>query len=873
MSIYKSSNVIIRVLEWLLPSDMTHLIGDLEEELYNDLERYSALQAYLLFLYRCTVSIPLFLYQSLKWNVVMITNYIKVALRNIKKYKSFSVINVLGLAVSISICLLIILFIYDQKNYDRFHEDKDRIYRITSEFKSSGNFSTHRYATSPANLVDILREDYPSVETATTIRRRIGGEADAGGKVIRVNGLYGDSNFLDVFSFDLLLGDPESALSNPGSIILSKETADKFFGSQDPIGEEFRIIGRGDFVITGVIDTDVRSHLTFDVLASYSTLLSNEQYRSIYIDNWRNSFYSSYTYFKLKKNADIEDLAVQLPGLIETHYDSTPESYLAEFIIQPLTKINIGDSMDNQLGSVMPRLPVYFLIGFAGIIIFVACFNYVGLTVARGLSRGKEVGVRKALGANKGSVVGQFLIEAILIALFSLVFASVFLIYLLPEFNDLQFIRMELTRGISFDIVKDYPVYISFLSFTVIVGLLAGLFPALHLSSIKSAIVLKGLENKKGISKSHIRKGLVVIQFVFSLVFIITALFLNRQFNQFLNAEYGFDAEHIIQLELQDMPYDRVKTWMLGNPNVASVSGTSVVPALNSRSDRRISSDQIEYDAEANHFSVDEEYIPNMKLNLVAGRNFSADLATDVNGPFILSRKAVADLGYSSPQDAVGKYVAFSDSTYPVIGVIEDFVSSDITVETEGVMMQYQPEYIETASIKVLPGQLATVTNYINEEWDDLGSQYSARYAFYTDQLGETYSLLLFNDLAQVVKSVAFFSILISCLGLFGMAMFNAESRTKEIGIRKVMGASDRDIVFLLSKEYLLLIAISIAISLPLTYLFNSFLLQQVANRIELSPLVFLAGIFVTLVLALITAGSQSLRAAKANSIDNLRFE
>lgn len=873
MSIYKSSNVIIKALEWFLPSDMAHLIGDLEEEFNTNLEIYSTSKAYTLFLYRCTISVPLFIYKSLTWNLIMIANYLKVALRNIRKQKSFSIINILGLAVSISICLLIILFIYDQKNYDRFHEDKERIYRVTSEFKSSNNFSSNRYATSPANLADILREDYPSVETVTTIRRRISGEANVGDKIIRVNGLYADASFLNVFSFKLLLGDSETALAKPGNIILSKETAEKFFGAKNPVGEEFRVIGRGDFVVTGVVDTDVRSHLTFDVLASYSTLLSNERYRSLYIDNWRNSFYSSYTYFKLKRNTDIEDLSAQLPDLIETHYDSTPESYLAEFIIQPLTNINIGDSMDNQLGSVMPRLPIYFLIGFAGIIIFVACFNYVGLTIARGLSRGKEVGVRKALGANKGSVVGQFLIEAILIALFSLVFASVFLVYLLPEFNNLQFIRMELARGISLDIIKDYPIYIGFLVFTVIIGVLAGLFPALHLSSIKSAVVLKGLENKKGISKSRIRKGLVIVQFVFSLVFIITALFLNRQFNYFLNAEYGFATEHIIQLELQDVPYERAKAWLLENSNVASVSGTSIVPALNSRSDRKISSDQIEYDVEANHFSIDEGYIKNMEINLIAGRNFSADLVTDINGPFVLSRKAVSDLGYSSPQEALGKYVSFSDSAYLVIGVIEDFVSSDITIETEGVIMQYEPEYIEVASIKVLPGQLETVTEYIDTEWNGLGSQYSVQYALYTDQLGETYSLLLFNDLAQVVKSVAFFSILISCLGLFGMAMFNAESRTKEIGIRKVMGASDQDIVYLLSKEYLLLIGISIAISLPLTYFFNSFLLQEFANKIELSPIIFLVGIFATMVLALVTVGSQSLKAAKNNSIDNLRFE
>ncbi len=873
MSIYKSSSVLNKVLEKILPPVLTHLIGDLEEELQENLEIHPAVKAHALFWFRFVKSAPYLLYESFKWNIIMIFNYLKVAIRNIKKYKVFSAINILGLAASLSVCLLIILFIYDQKSYDRFHEDKDRIYRVTTDFKSQGNLSSQRYATSPANLSEILREEYPSIEEATIIRRRISGEAEANGKVIRVNGLYTDPGFFDVFSFQMVSGNPETALQYPGSIVLSKETAVKFFGEENPIGKAFNVTGRGDFTITGVVDTDVRTHISFDLLASYSTLLADEEYKSIYIDNWRNSFYSSYTYFKLRERRSVTELSDHFPGLISSKYDATEESYISEFIIQPLSQISMGDTMDNQLGSVMPREPLFFLLGFAGIIIFVACFNYVGLTVARSLSRGKEVGVRKALGANKGSVMKQFLIEASVISICSFVFALALLYYLLPEFNNLQFVRMELSRKVSVDFIQDFEIYVGFIVFTLFVGLIAGLFPALHLSSLKSAVVLKGLENIKGLSRSYIRKALVVIQFAFSVMFVITAIVLNKQFNHLVNSDYGFEQESIIHLELQDVPFDRVKDVLTRNTDIESISGTSIVPGLNSRRDRTVTSDFIDYNTRANHFSIDENYLENMKLELIAGRNFSPELGTDLHGPMIVSERTVEQLGFENPLNAIGRYVHFADSIYPVIGVVEDFVSSDVTGEKEAVIIQYQPDWIETASIRVLPGKTTDVFGFIQEEWASLGSIYEVDATVYSEELKGAFSLALFTDMIKMVRVAALFSIMISCLGLFGMAMFNAESRTKEIGIRKVLGAGDKDIVVLLSKEYAVLIGIAIALGIPCTYLLNNLLLQDIANRVVLTPSLFLAGTVITAALAMLTVGSQSIRAALANSVDNLKSE
>lgn len=873
MSIYNSSSRFISVLERFVPPEIYHLIGDLEEEYYDDLEMYSSTKARTLFWYRLLKATPLLLYQSLTWNSTMIWNYLKVALRNIKKFKAFSLINVIGLAASIAICLLIILFIYDQKNYDRWHADKEKIYRITSDFKSSGNLSSHQYATSPASLAEILRNDYSGIESATVIRRSVGGEGDAAGKQLMVRGLYADEFFPDVFSFDFIMGDPESSLIQPNSIVLSEETSIKFFGNSNPVGQNFNLNGRTDYTVTGVVDMDVRSHINFDILVSFSTLEADEEFASVFLDNWRNSFYRSYTYVKLRDQQDLATLEASFPQLIETHYESTPESYMAEFIPQALTQISLGDRMDNQLGSVMPRQPVYFLLGFALIIIFIACFNYVGLTVARSLSRGKEVGVRKALGANRGSVISQFLIEAVIIALLSMIFALLLLKYFLPEFNNLQMIRYGLTRSLSLEFVRDLPVIGMFVFFTVFVGIAAGLFPALHLSSLGAASVLKGLENVRGLSRSFIRKGLVVLQFAFSVMFIITAITLNQQFQHLINSDYGYNQESLIHVELGDIPFERARNVFSSNASFASVSGTSVIPGLNSRSDRTITSDFIDFDTRGNHFSIDEHYLEAMELDLLAGRNFSTDFATDINGPMLITERTVQVLGFENPQNAIGQYVVYADSIFPVIGVVEDFVSSDVTINPEAVFMQFIPDQIDVAIIRVSESDMNAAITEIEDQWTALGGTAEPEITVFSEELKEAFSLLLFRDMIKLMQVFAIFSVIISCLGLFGMAMFNAESRTKEIGIRKVLGAGERDILFLLSKEYLWLVGIAIIIGIPLTGLLNGLLMSDIANRMGLNPFIYLAGIGISIVLAMITVGTQSLKASWKKTIDSIRVE
>ncbi len=873
MSIYNSSNRFIAFFDSIIPADIHHLIGDLEEEFQEDLETHSPAKARALFTYRLVKATPYFILKSFTWNFIMIWNYLKVALRNIKKYKTFSLINVVGLASSIAICLLIILFIYDQKSYDRWHQDSESIYRITSDFKSSGNLSSHRYATSPSSLAEILRNDVSAVEAATLIRRSVGGEGRVADNQFRVFGLYADEHFPKVFSFEFSHGNPETALESPYSIVLSKETSRKFFGSSNPIGQNFNLNGRTDYTVTGVVDMDVRSHINFDILVSFSTQQADQEYAAVFLDNWRNSFYRSYTYIKLREGQDISTVDETLPQIIETHYESTPESYMAEFIPQGLTKISLGDTMDNQLGSVMSREPVYYLLGFAVIIIFIACFNYVGLTIARGLSRGKEVGVRKALGAFNSSVRTQFILEAVIVALLSMVFAIALLKLFLPEFNNLQMIRYGITRSLTLEFGRDIPVFGVFVLFTIFIGLAAGLFPALHLSTLRAAEVLKGLENVRGFSRSFLRKGLVVLQFAFSVMFIVTALTLNQQFSTLIQSDYGYNQESLIHLELGDIPLERVKNQFASNPQFQSISGTSVIPGLNSRSDRTISSSYIDFDTRGNHFSVDEDYLETMELELIAGRNFSAEYTSDLNGPMLITEQTVRRLGLGTPQEAIGEFVAYADSTFSIIGVVEDFVSSDVTIEPEAVIIQFQPEQADVAIFRIAGKDVTSAIATIEKEWEELGGGANPDISIFSEELKEAYSLLMFKDMIKLIQLFAVFSVIISCLGLFGMAMFNAEIRTKEIGIRKVLGAQSGDILILLSKEYIWMVGIAVLIGAPLANLLNGMILSEVANSIGTNPFIYLAGIGICVLLAVVTVGTQSLKASWKRVIESIRVE
>ena len=863
---------IVKFLDNLLPPDLHHLIGDLEEEFHYTRETEGLTSARFRFWWQLFRSAPWLILQSLIWNTEMLYNYLKVTWRTIKKHSSFSFINIFGLAASMSICLLIILFLTDQFSYDRFHENNERIVRVISDFQSPYNDESTMYATSPAPLTDILLERFPEVEKAAHIKGRLGEEFRYGEKVLPLEGIYADGVFLDMFSFDLIAGDPETALSKPGNIIITTEAAEKIFGVEDPMGKVLTALGDIDYTITGVMSARKQSHFQFEVIGSYATLTADPDEQAI-LDNWVNSIYDSYTYILLNENTNFDAFEARLQPVIKSDFvDENGNSGLLRLIVQPLTKINLGPALSNEVGIVMPGFIAWFLTGFAVIIMLIASFNYVSLTVARSLNRGKEVGVRKVLGAFRLSVIKQFLFESVIIALLALVFSGLLLRWLLPEFNSLFFISFtgnQITPGLA----TNWSVLLLFLLFSVFIGISAGIYPSLYLSSFSPARVLKGTFTPGSLSGQLLKKILTVTQFTFSIIFVITSVILYQQFRYMGNTDYGFNRENIVNIALQDVSFNQLKYEFEDDPNLVSISASSKVPAIGSIDGVWVDTDSILQKVNAHSFNVDEKYLQTMGINLMYGRNFDPELSTDSSSAVIISDDAAIHFGFSSASAALGNLIEVNENQMTVIGVIDGFLSADPMRSGDPIVMLFRPDYARYAVVRTQPGKTADFISELEAAWPEYNSLFSLKYQIFDDQLKENPITLVFTDFIKILSLLGVFSVIISCLGLLGMAMYSAERRVKEIGIRKVLGASTQNIMLMLSKEFLILVAISISIAVPLSWLINNLWMKVVTNKVGLDPLVFLGGTLAVIALAGFTIWTQSYRASRVNAIENLRSE
>ena len=868
--------LLLTIIEKILPPHSHHFLGDMQEEFEYLLNHKGPARAYVRLIHQIIRSIPYFIFESLIWNSAMLFNYLKVTFRNIKKYKTFSLINVLGLSVSMSICLLIILFIIDQRSFDTFHSNSENIYRVITETGPVNNNPAIQYATSPADIGYILKNEYSGIAHTALIRNDFSGELSSNNNNLSISGFYTEPSFFDVFDFKLVAGNPSTALVNPRSMIISEEQAIRLFGDTNPIGRVLTILQDGDYTITGVIDTDTdyRSHLAFEALVSYSTLTSDPDMNARITENWANNAFSSYVYLSLNEHASTQEIESLFPSIIQRHYPTNQQGlFIQELDLQPVTSINMGLSLSNEIGRVMSFEVLYFLGGLGLVIIIIGCFNYISLSIARSLSRSKEVGVRKVLGAHRSHVFKQFLFEAVIITFTSLFVASAMLKWLVPEFNSL-FIVSFTDSQIMLGSAKFSLVYIAFIVFGIIIGIGAGAYPAFYLSSFNPSKVLKGLSKIRGFSAVTLRKMIIVGQFCLSIIFIITSITIYQQYEHMVEADYGFDKEHIINLELQDVPFNRVRDILSQNPDIISISGSSLIPGLNSRNGDRAKTEQMEDYVPINRFSADENYVETMGLNLIAGPGFNKQQEAVMISGVLINEEAIKVLNLEGPGEAIGSFIQFGDSTsHEIIGVIQNFVSARVVDGADPVYIDYAPERFAYANIKTTPGTTVAVSEDISEVWTSLGSAFNIRLNIFSDQLKTSPLILVFGDFIKMIGLVAGFSIFVSCLGLLGMALYSAETRVKEIGVRKVLGAQVSDILILLSKEYVSLIIIAILIATPLSWLINHSWLQEVAIRIQLGPSMFLIGILGTVFIAIITIGSQTIKASRANSIDNLRSE
>ncbi len=861
-----------KLLDFFLPEpDCHNLLGDYEE-LFQDLaEEKNRFVAVLWYWFQLILTIPSFFFESFIWSLIMIKNYLKITFRTLLKHKGFSIINITGLALSISICLIIILFIKDQKSSNQFHEKKDRIYRVYTTDNKIRYSEVKGWATSPGPLAPILLNNYSGVEDAVRIRK-MRGNVLFNETAISISGFFAEPSFFNLFSYILRKGDPATALTDPYSIVISQKTANKFFGNENPINKTLSIETYGDFKITGVLkDFQLKSHMEFEVIISFATIhdLQNREIFRNPVDKW-TSYGEYYTYILLDNINSVAQLAAQIPETVKTIF---PENELERFNfrLQPLLKINLGINLINPLPGTKHSFEIIFIPFVAAIIIFLACFNYINLSIARSLKRIKEIGVRQVIGARRNQIIKLFFTEAFMVTFIALAMAFFFILWLIPALNGLNIMAMTNTQ-INLSVLKDFDIYIIFLIFAVIVSLIAGSYPTIYLSSFLPVNALKGVLKIKSSSRFLTRKILIVMQFAVSTAAIIVIIFIYKQHLYMMSYEKGINTDHIVNVNLQNANYETLKNEFKTNNDVIAISMSSDIPIYGSWGRTNVKSEALDEAIHLSYYAVDTDFLDNFGLSLITGRNFSDDFTTDTSYAAMINEKAVNILGFNSPEDALGKAITVSGRKNVVIlGVLKDFNFKSLESPIAPLVLQYRPKYFNYANIRFSPGKKNEIKSYLLNNWKRFDKVHPLECEFF-DDLEETESSF-FMGVIKITGWACGFVILIALLGLLGMTTYNMELRVKEIGIRKVLGASVSGIVMILSKDFIKMIAFAGALGIPLSWLISTLFFQVFAYRINLSIWVFLGGLLFIVILALLTISTQTVKAAFTNPVDSIREE
>lgn len=796
----------------------------------------------------------------------MIKNYLLTAFRNVLRYKGFSLINIFGLSLSMSVCMLILVVIQDQYSYDKMHAKSNRIYRV-QQVDSLATVGL-KMASNPYPLGIELRDQYAIAEKVVILNDNFRGEGLYKDTRLPLQGLYTGSEFFDLFDFKLQGGAVEGILDEPYTMVLGRETADKFFGEEDPIGKFIEVDSLGAFEVKGIVaKTKQKSHIQFEALISLSTLEILDQRRDEprFVNNWETGW-GSWIYLLLDEGADLAGIQKILDRIsLDKYRDNDETNY--SFYLQPFTKIVPGPLLGNELGVFLPKVVILFLGGLALVIILSAAFNYTSLSVARSMLRAKEVGVRKTFGAYRFQVIIQFLLEAVVISLISLFLAIGLLQLLLPAFSGMQMMSLLEIRP-----EQNTTIYFWFLIFALITGMLSGALPAVLISAFRPVYVLKGITNIKFFSRITLRKILLVSQFVFSMVFIISILLIFKQMNFMINVELGFDAEVLYDIHLQGKDFQKVKAEYSQLPEVVNMCASSHVPAEGNvwGVDIRAKAEDEKY--EAHYFAADEQTIETMGLKLIAGKNFPSNMSSS-NEKFVIASEMIVDqFQLGSAQEAIGTTLILEDSTLvEIIGIIKDYQYTAVFLNLRPMLLRYTPASYRHAFLRLeSPDMMATVGK-LEQTWDRIDPDHELDGDFMDERIKYYYSF--FEDIMYTVGFATLLAIIIACFGLLGMATYSTRTRMKEIGIRKVFGAEANHIVLLVSRSYLWLMTIAAVIGGIIAYLVNKLWLQRLAKSVDFGMGTILAGVFIVVVVGLLTISSQTFNAARTHPARILKNE
>ncbi|MBN1387236.1 MAG: ABC transporter permease [Bacteroidales bacterium] len=797
----------------------------------------------------------------------MFKNYLLTAIRNIIKNKQLTIFNILGLSFSMSVCLLIIVIIQDQYSYDNMHSERHKIYRIQS-IDNKSKYALNKFASTTYPLADELANKYTLVDKIAVINNSFGGEAKFEDSFIYLTGYYTDQRFFEVFDFNLVRGNSDEVLSEPFSIVMRDDIAEKFFGDEDPLGKVISIEDYGNLRVTGIIEKpDSKSHINFESLVSSSTLRTRADIQNTLpiADDWDN-YYSSYIYMIPVKGSDTDHIQDVLNKISEEKYKNN-EKVNVSFYLNPFNNIVPGAVLGNEISMFMPKVYLIFFTTLAIIIILSASFNYTSLSIARSLTRLREFGMRKTLGSGKGQIITQILLEAVLIAIMSLIIAIGLLQFILPAFRGMKFMTL---LEVSPD--QNFTVYLWFLIFAVCTGIIAGMIPSLYVSRVKPVTVFRGAGSLKILKRLTVRRVLLVIQYIFSIILIITIILVYRQMIYMTNTEMGFDRDHVYNIRLNGKEFDLIKENFSKFPEVISIAGASHVPGIGNLRDTEIKLEEEDEPINAHYFSISPSYISTMGLKIIAGEDFPRNINNENELFTIVSELAVNAFNLGSPAEAIGRNLIVEDSlNLKIIGVVEDYKYCALFLPFRPLILRVTPQDLRVAALRINTINLAATVKKFAEEWDKIDPYHQMEGMLLDEEIRDYYSY--FEDIIYTLGFVTLISIIIASLGLLGMATYSIETRTKEVGIRKVFGAKSHEILYTFAWSSIKALVIAAIISIPLAYLGNNLWLEYMPLHVSFGAGTIIAGVMVVLIIGALSILSQTMKASNTNPADTLKYE
>lgn len=852
------------------------LRGDMDELFYVNLKRMSVRKAKLRYWFHSLSLITSYAvkkrkkstnkFSSTEYSMDMLKSYLLIASRSLAKHKFFTIINVLGLAIGMSVSLLFIAMITFVSTYDEFHENKDRIYRVISKTNLGDN---QEFARTPQPLAEKLKSEYPGIEDVIRISNELSGEADYDGKQIPMEGFFVDSQFLNVFSFPLLKGNATTVLENPHSMVITEAGAERMFGDADPIGKVIKMKEFGEFEITGVLKKlPKNSHMQFEILVPFQALEILGLSQGFVSSNKRWEDLNIYSYLLLPNSfsSDEPERIISFMNKIAKGVYKKDAEFRATFDLQPLPDIAPGPDLAYEIGPVWD-IPSFIIFGVLTLLILLpACFNYTNISISRALKRSKEIGLRKVVGGQRNQIFIQFILETVIVTLTALGVSYLFFAISRNEFTSM------IVASQFLDLTPTVTTIIYFIGFAILVGFVAGVVPALYFSKLNPVQALKSKSSSKASKGSFLRKSLIVGQFALSLGFIMAVGITAKQHIATLNYNFGFDQANILDVELQGVDPNIFRNEFSKLSTVQTVSMSSGIMGAFSGASTWIQKEESKDSVEVMQMFVDHNYLANLKLKLIAGNTFPEQL--DNREHFVIvNEEFLKTFKIGSPVEALDKSIMVSGAgELKIIGVAKDFHFADLRMPIQPFFFRYDTKLFNYANLKVASNDMHAAIANMEAAWKTIGGEKKFEARFFDDEIEEAYSV--FHSMIKICGFLGFLAITISCLGLLGMVVYATETRIKEIGVRKVMGASSSTIAILLSKDYLKLMLIATVIATPLTYLFFDVLLfGEQYYRIAIGAFEIIASILLMFVLGVGTILSQTIKAARANPVDTLRYE